>query len=714
MRPSRCPSKVVLRILLAIAVPLLSTSQIPLAHGDPDETPVSVDDTKSIVIDDSPQHRVCFISGKAIYAEALNEEQWVGCSWSADGQNDFSCWDKVESAFEIEIKNEPADTTGTLLSKGWQWVSASGPVNTGRGNLQFTVELSNKLYPIGVKVHTELDGTPVMTRWLEITNTSDKALALTAVAPWSGRLWNQDAPITLGCSTFQTGQMTGSFGWRNLDSGVTTIQNTNQPSYDDPYFILRNEANREYFFGQLAWPTIYKMEFNKQNGLTYKIGPISVGGELRVIEAGGTIKTQSVHLCHLKGSFDAVVQAMHEHIRRSVMPARQPGFGYKVEYIANGDTGTCLYKGDEFNEDNLRPCVDVAAAIGAELFLIDGPFWAESGGQHGWIWSEGNKKLFPSGIKALSDYAHTRNILFGVYARTEGKGMLTRGGPGMFDTVCDMISTHGLDMYRHDTSEDQWRNWYYSTDRDGFNECALWRHHEVFYDDTKRIQEKYPHVIFQQADGGGGRSDLATARYWHENFQSDLTPVPLVYQMMAGFSVFLPPEIMQSAYHGMLGETMSDKGTLKRCIFALGNVPCIYWTLLPGNVSKLTPGELKEWNKYTELYKSFIRLLLPTCRVYHHAPINEVGNWDTGPWFAMQYMSPDMRKGWATVIRIGESDSPVYVLKLKGLNAGGNYRVSFDSRNETAIVSSQKLTGEGLSIPLESLYSSELLLFVQE
>ena len=61
-----------------------------------------------------------------------------------------------------------------------------------------------------------------------------------------------------------------------------------------------------------------------------------------------------------------------------------------------------------------------------------------------------------------------------------------------------------------------------------------------------------PEPTFQS----GARSDLATAAHWQESFQSDLTPAPQVHKMMAGFSVHLPPEALQSAYHGMWGSTM--------------------------------------------------------------------------------------------------------------------------------------------------------------
>jgi len=266
-----------------------------------------------ISIQETPEHEVRFTSGKTVYVEALVEEQWAGRYWSTDGCIEPQNWQFAEPAFEIELKDDPTAETGTLVSTGWQWGSAGEVSSAKMSSRHFVVELSNKILPITVKVHTLLDGTAVLTRWLEITNTSDKSVALTNVAPWAGRLWNKDAKMTLGCSATQAAQKTGSFGWRALKSGVTTIQNSKEPCYDDPYFILRNESNGEYFFGQLAWPSIYKMDFDKKEGLTFRIGPIApVGSVLRVIAAGETIETQAVHLCHLKGDFDDAVQAMEE------------------------------------------------------------------------------------------------------------------------------------------------------------------------------------------------------------------------------------------------------------------------------------------------------------------------------------------------------------------------------------------------------------------
>ena len=50
------------------------------------------------------------------------------------------------------------------------------------------VELHHSVRPVTVRVHTRLDGTAVLTRWLEVVNTADRPVALSAAFPWSGVL----------------------------------------------------------------------------------------------------------------------------------------------------------------------------------------------------------------------------------------------------------------------------------------------------------------------------------------------------------------------------------------------------------------------------------------------------------------------------------------------------------------------------------------------
>jgi alpha-galactosidase len=727
-KPCRKAGRTSIAVVAACSLALISLTSSARGQDDTD-----------VAIGQTAEHEVRFTSGKTVYVEALAGDQWVGRGWNAEGRTDLSTRRTAEPGFIIALKDSPTAKETRLLS-GWQWVSATELAKTDRGARHFVVELSNKLAPVGVKMHTLLDGTAVLTRWLQITNNGTKPLAITEVAPWAGRLWDKDVPITLGCSVFQHDQRTGSFAWRPLPPGVTAIQNATEPCYDDPYFILRNETNGEYFFGQLAWPSIYRMEFNQQEGLTFRIGPIAPEGSVqRVVAAGETIETPAVHLCHIKADFDATVQAMHEHVRRSVLPRRNPDLAYRIEYQANGDTGVCLFKGADFNEKNLAPCIDVAAAVGAEAFVINGPQWATTsndpldrgqagpgdpagngtipqGHMAGWHWMESYEKTFPNGMRAFSDQVHQRGLLFGLYARTEGRNLLASNGGRMSKSIHDMVDKYGLDIFLHDTDFNQWVGWVNATvsPRDGFKECNLWRHHEVLYRTIEDVCRKYPKLLLWQAHGGGARSDLATVARWHENFQSDITLIPLAYQMANGFSVYLPPETMSTPLigmgHGSGGDVTTDQTTLKRCCYTLGNAANIYWTALPAKVTDIKPAELREWRRYAELYKTFIRPLLPTCKVYHHAPINANSNWDSGSWFAMEYMSPDRTKGWATLIKYPGGGLQTYHLRPKGLDAQRNYAITFDNTGKTVVLKGSDVMRDGIDISANAACASELLL----
>jgi len=163
------------------------------------------------------------------------------------------------------------------------------------------VHLSNRSFPVDLRIHTLLDGTPVLKRWLEIISTSNKPLALTTCIPWwpdSIPQFTEKAPIALGHSLRDETFWEGWFGWTNLKQGSNVFRQTKGMWTDDPYF-----------FGQLAWPANYVMEFQRDEGLTFKSGPIAVN-PLRVLSPGETITTPAVYLGYVRRNFDAAVQAM--------------------------------------------------------------------------------------------------------------------------------------------------------------------------------------------------------------------------------------------------------------------------------------------------------------------------------------------------------------------------------------------------------------------
>jgi hypothetical protein len=153
--------------------------------------------------------------------------------------------------------------------------------------------------------------------------------------------------------------------------------------------------------------------------------------------------------------------------------------------------------------------------------------------------------------------------------------------------------------------------------------------------------------------------------------------------------------------------------TIMRGAFCLGNTPMLVTGFLPKTLDDITPDITRKFRHYTDLYKSYIRPLMATCKVYHLAPINATGGVETGDWFAMEFVSSDCRQGWALVVRIADSGSDTYDLKLKGLNARADYAVTSDNSGSTDTIKGATLMSEGLRVkmPDGKGCSSELLLF---
>jgi alpha-galactosidase len=604
------------------------------------------------------------------------------------------------------------------------------------------VELSSRDHPIRVKLHTLVDGTPVLERWLEVTNNSSKPIALTKLCPWAGQLWPTGSSFTLGHSLRWDYPWEGWFGWTPLEPGTNVAEQDHGLGYDDPYFFLQNQSRDEYFMGELAWPANYRMEFQNAQGLSFEIGPTAINA-LRVIAAGETITSPAMHLGCIRGDFDAAVQALHAHIRRSVLPGRQLDRAYRIQYLNPEDWPMAAYRGDAYNEINMKKSIDVAAAAGMEVFILDSPMWGSGYGN----WLVPNQKRFPNGLAPLVDYAHQKGLLFGLYVEPEGgrdgytsgaggatigpwsESQVFKDHPDWFvrsgtvlnlsipaaaeyleSTVNQIIDHYKLDMYRHDFCA-ALRGQGSETVRNGFIESDYWRHYEAFYSIFGRVRSRYPNLILQQASGGGTRLDLGTVSVFQEHFSSDRETMPYVYRMISGLSVYLPPEIIVGANGMARPKDLGDLDTTLRGAYALGNTPMFFNAVLPKSAEELTPAMRDKFLHYANLYKAFIRPLLPTCNVYHFAPVNAAGSVESGNWFAMEFAAPDRQKAWAVVIRLAKNEPGPYVLKPKGLDPQKKYRVTRDNTGKSELLAGTDLMKGGLAVPLGAGSESELLLF---
>jgi alpha-galactosidase len=273
-----------------------------------------------------------------------------------------------------------------------------------------------------------------------------------------------------------------------------------------------------------------------------------------------------------------------------------------------------------------------------------------------------------------------------------------------------IIEFYGLDLYRHDFNAETYGQ-SCETLRDGFVECDYWRHYEALYGILTRVRARYPDVILQQAAAGGERTELSMAGQFHEHFTSDNATMPDTFRILSGLSVVLPPEILVNANGMAEPYELPDLLTTLRGAYTLGNTPMIFNGLLPRSVEEFKAEDKDLFLRYANLYKSFIRPLISTCKVWHHAPISGGSGVESGEWFAMEFTSPDQTRGWATIVRLAKRGAGSYPFTPRGLNPQMKYKVTFDNTGRTQTMDGRALTTDGLSIRPEPGWHSEFLLF---
>jgi alpha-galactosidase len=692
----------------------------------------------------SPQKcELRFTSGDEIFVESLLAGKWVNRHWGSDGHINVPYDRWMEESFSVEVNGE-------VCSGEWKLVSVSEEPSVEVGQKHSIVQLSNSTCKVSLKIHTVLDGTPIITRWLEMTNESDAQMPVTGLNPWLGILtsnsqfWGNaeppkrfETPFSLGYFTNPDHCWEGWFDWKPVEEGVTQFGCDKGQCYDDPFFVIRNQGTGQLLIGELGWSGNWRMELNftreGRDTVRVKVGPWA-SDPLIVLAPGETFNSPAMHMGTVTGDLDKAIQAMHQHVRGSVIPKRPEDRSYLIQYAVPGDQGYLSERfGDPagYTEESVLRNVEIASAIGTELFIMDAGWWENQGD-----W-EPSKNRFPRGLDPIVEAIHAKGMLFGIYGEVEKAGpmsKLAKEHPDWIEwhapypvlnlskpevasyleeTLSGMIERLHLDLFRLDFNTPSAERFEGKpNDRNGLAENNFLRYYDNFYSIFARIHAKYPKLILQQAACGGGRNDLGTAGRFHEEYLTDGLRVPYVVQNYCGQTMVLPPEcliIAIGADGGGSGGNAEDFQTYLRVTYTL-STPWVFFGMTAPDMSLLTPERREEFLRYAGIYKNFIRPLWPTSQVFHHAPISAQGGVDSSCWFAQEYSAPDGTKGWAVIIKIKDSTEMAYMLHPKGVRPEKSYKVTLDNQSSSVVIDGFRLQQEGIRIPLEAIGSSELIL----
>lgn len=699
-----------------------------------------------LLIQQEPFPTLAYRTAMNVYEESLIRGRLVGRAWNGAGF--ANAW---EDGVRLDPNKHPTpqsfwlEIDGQLLASHWAWVGVTQQ-QEARG-LHTILTLRHTVRPITVAVHMLLDGTSVFTRWLEITNTGAQPAALGAVAPWSGvllttprwRLHLPDAETPL----YSVGYMEnthwgneGDFQWKPLpNAGLQINGRYRRDRHRHPMFVLRNNATGEHFIGQLAWSAGYLFEFDldQDQGTTdqtarlfFRAGPDAPAPQ-RIIAAGETVKTPELHLGLTFGDLDTAIHAMHDHLRQSVFLPQPRGRGGWIEAGIGPEV--------EITADYVFQQIESAATIGAEVFFIDASWYAKPY-SHWWHtvgdWSV-DRERFPEGLKPFRDRVHEKGLLWGLWMDAERIGkesqiykehpewlavgydgeplngnMLDLTNPAVAEymetQISRVIEENELEFFRLDYNVPNIGPGAQRT-HEGFVENGYWRYYEALYASYERLRAKFPHVIFENCAGGGGRTDLGMIRRFSHTWVTDWQIAPRAFTITNGMTMALPPEYVDRLVAGQNGHITAEFEFQSRLLLFVRPTMAFFNPLGAG----WNPHQLARVRHFVDLYKNFVRPFMNTGRIYHHTPTL------TGPepqgWGVLELAARDHSRGIAGVFQLAAPRERTYHLRLRGLDRSKRYRVTWDNSGQSAIVDGFTLMNHGLTIELGGALTSELLLF---
>jgi len=711
-----------------------------------------------------------YMSGRVVLDEAFMNGRLCTRYWNSNGQ----VWPEMHYDKLLWHADQAADAlrlavNGQDLASGFVLESTNIEADTsiyrrrkssnGR-SLPFShsvVTLAHQDAGVGVKVHTRLDGSRFIIRWLEISNRNRESIGITEAAPFSGLLWTHryEEHLPPGCAspfelaynhTFEWGRE-GDFWFEPLPDGRKVVNGgkKGRSGWGRPAFWARNICNGETFVCELAWGGNYEFGLDcrlkasnwswqqvqptsRSAELYFRMGLSGTDNVLRVVDPGETINTPAVHVALFHEDTDAIVQATHDHVRHVVMPAQVPGRHVEIEANHRG------YLCDRENVPDIKKDIDVAASLGVDMYVIDAGWYGNEPNKW-WNnvgdWHDGKWMAKGGGLKAVVDHAHRRGLRFGLWVEIEAVGanstikkehpdwVLKRNGEPiaqgralditqpavakwMDGEIRRLIRTYKLDMYRidHNHCMAPAGNRQYK----GFTEDLTWRYYDNFCAMLDRLRNDFPKVVFQNCAGGGGRLDWGTMSRFHNTELSDWMRMPRGVKILNGVTMSLPPEILLRTFGTEVGEHVLDGDVdtqLRHCFCRL-----IFRGIAP-SMDDLTPYLRERIEHYIALYRKVIRPVMADGLVFHHTPYLPLAGHT--PWCVLEYSERNARRSVAALFHTSATGPREFVLKPRGLNPAFEYQVTLDNSGRSFRMSGCELMNAGLAIQLESTLRSELI-----
>ncbi|PWU21306.1 MAG: hypothetical protein C5B48_11420 [Candidatus Rokuibacteriota bacterium] len=262
--------------------------------------------------------------------------------------------------------------------------------------------------------------------------------------------------------------------------------------------------------------------------------------------------------------------------------------GYVTEGIRSGRPmmplvtyNTWYTYGTIVDETNARREIELAARLGAEVFVVDAGWYIGADTGNMWNFDEGlgswvaDPARFPSGLKTLADYTHSLGLKFGIWVEPERVNLSQIGGGGVDEEwLASAGGAYGSDhsaliclsgeagrqwvMDRLTTLIDAIQPDYLKWDNNLWTNCdrpghghessdGSFTHVSALYRMLAALRDRYPNLLIENCSGGGNRLDLGMLRYTDAAWMDDRTwPSAHVRHNIQGLTAAFPPAYLLS------------------------------------------------------------------------------------------------------------------------------------------------------------------------
>jgi alpha-galactosidase len=442
-----------------------------------------------------------------------------------------------------------------------------------------------------------------------------------------------------------------------------------------PYFNL--DGGSQGVILAMGWPGQWKLDFKGDAASGW-----SVRGGLElthfVLHPGEEVRSPLIALLFWQGNdwIDGQNQWRHWMLAHGTPQRDGKPLPPQLNACSSHQLGEMIHA----NEANQKQFIDgyLNNGIKIDYWWMDAGWYVNNGSwQNVGTW-EVDKKRFPNGLRAVSDYAHSKGVKTIVWFEpqrvTDGTWLAVNhpewllGHPGdnrllnlgnpdalawLIDHISQMITDEGIDLYRQDFNMNPLGYWRANDapDRQGITEMKDVAGYLAYWDG---LIAHHPGLLIDSCASGGRRNDLETMRRSVPLLRSDDIMQPLPQESHTYGATFWLP------YQG----TGAD-GTTAYTVRS-----CTPWSITACYDTRSTDLPYPAIKKLYDQWREAAPLFLAD-----YYPLTPYTLADTD-WIAWQFNDPQAGKGVIQAFRRPKCATDSLTVKLRGLDAAATYELT--------------------------------------